>query len=276
MQKMSNFSPSNFPILFKADSIAQIDRDDLCKEYNTLVQCAPRRSDRNKSYFVGHDGKLSTRAKGSWSEKHLARALWNLKDWWPRPNGGQFYLLDYEFPLQTQRLDARLGEIDLLGLTDQGRLMVIELKIKPHGDKGRGKTPASALMQGLRYAAVVQANHAVIAAEAKRCFGVTITAEPPIVQVLAPKAWWKGWVELRGSTRGAAGYWEPEFTKLTQDIENRLGVAVECVALEDATSITYGADRKTPQLNRTPALYPVRPGEALPIGKALSLRQPKG
>ena len=284
MQKISNFSPSNFPILFKKDwppesltsDIAQIDRDDLCEEYNALVQCAPRRSDRNKAYFVGHDGKLPKPAKGSWSEKHLARALWNLKDWWPRPNGGQFCLLDYEFPLQMQRSDARLGEIDLLGLTDQGRLMAIELKIKPHGAKSRGKTPAVALMQGLRYAAVVQANLNVIAAEAKRRFSATITAEPPIVQVLAPKAWWKGWLELSGSTRKKAGYWEPEFTKLAQDIENRLGVTVECVALDDDTGITYGSDGKTPQLGSTPKLFPVMPGKNPPIGNSLPPHRPGG
>ena len=284
MQKMSNFSPGNFPILFKEDwhttgltsDIAQIDRDDLCDEYRALVQCAPRRSDRNKPYFVGHDGKLSHTGGSNRYEEHVAVALWNLKKHWPHPGGGQFALLDYQFPLKARQGDKGIGKIDLLGLTDHGRLMVIELKVKPPGDNNRGESPAAALMQGLCYAAVVQTNHAVIAAEAKRRFGVTITAEPPIVQVLAPKAWWKGWVELRGSTLRAAGYWEPEFTKLAQDIENRLGVTVECVALEDATSITFGSDGKTPQLNRTPALYPVRPGEALPIGKALSLRQPKG
>lgn len=276
---MSNFSPSNLPILFKDDwhttgltsDIAQIDRDDLCNEYRALVQYAPRRSDRNKSYFVGHNGQLSTTGGSDRHEEHLAIALWNLKKWWSCPSG-QFALLDYQFPLKARQGDKGIGKIDLLGLTDLGRLMVIELKVKPHGDNN----PAKALMQGLRYAAVVQANHDVIAGEAKRRFSVTITAEPPIVQLLAPKAWWKAWLELHGSTRRAAGYWEPEFTELAQDIENRLGIAVECIALEDATSITYGSDGKTPQLDRVPALYPVRPDEALHIGKALSLHQPKG
>lgn len=281
---MSNFSPSNFPILFKDDwhttgltsDIAQIDRDDLCDEYRALVQCAPQRSDRNKAYFVGHNGQLSTTGVSNRHEEHLAIALWNLKGFWPRPGGGQFALLDYQFPLKARQGDKGIGKIDLLGLTDRGQLMVIELKVKPPGDNNRGETPAAALMQGLRYAAVVQANHDVIAGEAKRRFSVTITAEPPIVQVLAPKAWWKGWLELRGPTRRVAGYWEPEFTKLTQDIENRLGVTVECVALEDATSITYGADRKTLQLGNIPKLFPVMPGKNPPIGSSSSPDQPGG
>ena len=284
MQKISNFSPSNFSILFKDDwrttgltsDIAQIDRDDLCDEYRALVQRAPRRSDRNKPYFVGHDGKLSHTGGSNRHEEHLAVALWNLKKCWPRLGGGWFTLLDYQFPLKAQQGDKGIGKVDLLGLTERGRLMVIELKVKPPGDNNRGETPATALMQGLRYAAVVQANHAVIAAEAKRRFSVTITAEPPIVQVLAPKAWWKAWLELRGSTREAAGCWEPVFTKLTQDIENRLGVAVECVALEDATHITYGADGKTPQLGSTPKLFPVMPGKNPSIGNALSPHRPVG
>ena len=278
---MSNFSSSNFPILFEDDwhttgltsDIAQIDRDDLCNEYRALVQCAPRRSDRNKSYFVGHNGQLSTTGGSDRHEEHLAIALWSLKKWWSRP-GGQFALLDYQFPLKARQGDKGIGKIDLLGLTDLGRLMVIELKVKPPGSNNRGETPAAALMQGLRYAAVVQANHDVIAGEAKRRFGVTITAEQPIVQLLAPKAW----LELRGSTRRAAGYWELEFTKLAQDIENRLGVAIECVALEDiaATDITFGTDGKTPQLNRALQLFPVIPDKKPPIGNSLSPHRPGG
>ena len=80
--------------------------------------------------------------------------------------------------------------------------MVIELKVKPKGENYRGDSPAAALMQGLRYAAIVEANIKVIAGEAKRHPGdrfkdVTIVEESPIVQILAPKSWWRGWLELR-------------------------------------------------------------------------------
>ena len=280
---MSNFSPRNLPILFKDDwhttglayDIAQVDRDALFKEYNMLVQCAPRRSDRNKPYFVGHKGRLSAEGGSKRREEHLAVALWNLNGLWPRPDGSRFCLLDYQFPLKARQGDKGIRAVDLLGITAQRRLMVIELKVKPHDDHSRGETPVAALMQGLRYAAVVQANLAVIAAEVKQRFNVTINAEPPIVQVLAPQAWWRGWLGILGSTRDAAGDWEPAFTKLAQDIENGLGVSVECVALDDLDDIdiTFGLDRKTPQLDHAPALYPVRPDEVLPIGKALSQHQ---
>ena len=69
----------------------------------------------------------------------------------------------------------------------------------------------AAFMQGLRYAAIVEANHSVIAAEAARCFNVKIIEEPPVVQILAPKAWWRAWSIRRSSipivaqSRGSGG-----------------------------------------------------------------------
>ena len=274
---MSNLSPETFNILFNkkwtttglAKDISEVDGGALSREYEDLRRCAPRRS----CYFVGHDGNLSTAARSNWSEEHLAIALWNIKECWPRLDSGWFRLLDYQFPLRARRTDKGIGEVDLLGVTKQGRLMVIELKVKPKGRNNRGdNSPAAALMQGLRYAAIVEANLKVIAAEVKSWFkDVTIVEESPIVQILAPTSWWSGWLELGVSTRKDAGHWEPEFSKLTQDVENRLGVAVECMVLDKLADIAYGPDGKTPQLNRVPALCPVRPDNEPPIGQALSL-----
>ena len=203
-------------------------------------------------------------------------ALWSLNKCWPRLNGGRFRLLDYQLPLQTRRPDKDIGKVDLLGVTDQGRLMVIELKVKPKGESNRGDSPAAALIQGLRYAAIVEANLNVIAAEVESCLGdrfkdVTIVEGPPIVQILAPKCWWRGWLDLSVSTRKASGRWEPEFSELTRDIEMRLGVTVECMALDKLPDISYGPGGNTPQLNRAPMLCPVSPDNEPPIGQALSL-----
>ena len=272
---MSNFSLDDYRILFKKDwhttelakDIANIDRKALRDEYKQLIKNAPRRSDKQK-YFVCHDGKLSSSEKSNRREEHLAVALWNLERQWPRPDGGWFRLLDYQVPLQAHRSDQGIGKVDLLGLTDQGQLMVIELKVKPDGGSNRGETPVKALMQGLRYAAIVKANREQISSEAKRCFNVDVVAEQPLVQILAPKAWWKGWSDMAGSTREAAGYWEPEFSQFVRDVEKQLGVAVECMSLDDpGTDITCGSDQKTPQLDHAPALYPVR--LAIDIDKAL-------
>ena len=259
MAQMSNLSPETFNILFNkkwpttalAKAISEVDGDALSREYEELRRCAPRRS----CYFVGHDGNLSTAARSNRFEEHLAIALWNLNKCWPRLDDGRFRLLDYQFPLYAQQSDKGIGEVDLLSVTKQGRLMVIELKVKSKGKNNRRDSPAAALMQGLRYAAIVEANLEVIAAEVEGRLGdrfkdVIIVEESPIVQILAPKSWWRGWLELGASTRKAAGRWEPEFCKLTRDVEKRLGVAVECMALDKLADIAYGPDGKTPQLNR--------------------------
>lgn len=282
---MSHFCPDDFPILFHdglykrtkklKKNIVDIVRANLFDEYERLRGCAPRRSERGKRYFVGHAGVISSpddADKSNRKEEHLAIALRNLKGRWPHSGGGWFRLLDYQVPLKARRSDKRIGKVDLLGVTDRGRLMVIELKVKPRSNGNRGDTPLLALMEGLRYAAVVEANRRVIADEAADRFKMNITDEPPIVQILAPRDWWKGWFELSDPTRRDTGEWEPTFARLTTDIEEgRLGVSVECVALDDIEDggITFGANCRTPTLGHTPALYPVRLGEKRPIGDAL-------
>ena len=49
-------------------------------------------------------------------------------------------LLDYQFPLQASRADAGLGKADLLGATDRGRLVVVELKV-PRKNGSPGDAP---------------------------------------------------------------------------------------------------------------------------------------
>ena len=274
---MSKLSPETFNILFNkewnmrdlAKDISEVDGDALSCEYEKLRRCAPRRLDQNKCYFVGHDGNLTTAKRSSRYEEHLAIALWNLKKCWPRLDDGRFCLLDYQFPLNARQSDKGIRGVDLLGVTKQGRLLVIELKV---GKINGRNSPAAALMQGLRYAAIVEANLKVIAAEVKSRFKcVTIAEESPIVQILAPKSWWCGWLKLGASTRKAAGHWEPEFSNLTQDVEKRLGVAVECMALDKLADIAYGPKGNKPRLNRVPALCPVQPDNEPPIGQALSI-----
>ena len=121
--------------------------------------------------------------------------------------------------------------MDLLGATDQGRLAVIELKVR-RNPTSRGDSPLLALMEGLRYAAIVHANHAAIAAEARDCFAIDVSDEPPIVQILAPKDWWRGWYDMIPSTRKAAGRWESNFVELSRRLEARLGIVIDCTSLQ--------------------------------------------
>lgn len=236
--------------------IAEIDVNALCREYEETIGSAPRRSTLGKSYFVGHSGVTSS---GKWSnrrEEHYAVALWNLDLAWPQPSGGEFRLLDYQVPLKARQSDRAVGKIDLIGITDRGRLMVIEVKVAPDRGGARGDTPVHALLEGLRYAAVAWANIDAIAAEAKICFETVIVKEPPVVQILADRAWWRGWLHMAGSTRNAAGDWEAPFARLVRAVEDRLGLAIQCQALEDA-SLTMGLEGRPPALDREPAAHAV-------------------
>ena len=276
---MTDFSSRQFPVLFPkrstttglADSIVGIDVDALCREYDQLRKAAPSRSARNKRYFVGHDGRPQAKYPDNPSEKHLAIALCRLKAQWPRARGGWQRLLDYQVPLKASRSDTGLGEVDLLGATDQGRLVVIELKVR-RKDGSRGDTPLLALMEGLRYAAVVHANHRAIATEARKCFAISVSEHPPIVQILAPEDWWCGWCDISGSTRRAAGRWESTFLDLSAELKAQLGIVIECMSLQGIGLADVAWDGHGPHLGKTPAMHRVcldgapAPTPALPRG----------
>ena len=237
-------------------NINRINRDELHNEYRKLIECAPRRADRGKRYFVNHNGVPSSgRNADPESEEILAMALWNERQFWPHTDEGKFFLLDYQFPLKARQSDRGIGKVDLLGITKQGRLMVVELKkVKHHGDNNRGETPAAALLQGLRYAAIVQSNQKGIAREMEQKFNFSLSKDPPIVQVLAPEDLWRGWMELKGSTYRAAGNWEVAFGKLARDIEEQIGITIECAALDvKRGQVSLKGDGR-PRLNRTPKL----------------------
>ena len=278
---MVGFSPDRFEILFNTNwpatclvkTLAEVDRTALWKEYRALRHCAPR---RESGYFVErHEGSLSKSGGSNRFEEHLAIALWRKqKDgFWPRPSAGGFRLLDYQVPLKAQLSDEGVGKVDLLGVTDSGRLVIVELKVKPKGENGRGESPAAALLQGLRYAAIVEANRTSFAREAEEVFNTSVVEAPPIVQILAPQSWWLGWLQLGDSTRKKAGCWEREFIRLARDIEKQLCIVIECVALKDLlpSDIGYGPSGNQPQIDRALTLHPVHVDETSPIGPALAV-----
>ena len=248
-------------------AIASVDRDALCAEYIALRESAPRRAQSGKSYFVGHTGVTSGAGASNRLEEHFAIAVANLGRRWPRPGGGWFRLLDYQVPLKASLADTGVGKIDLLGVTETGRLVVAELKVE---SGGRSDAPPAALMEGLRYAAMIEADLNAVAAEAERRFGVKLAQLPPIVQLLAPKAWWRRWLELP-----AAGDWGPPFTELAAAIAAKIGVPVECMALDDV-EVIYGLDGQAPRLDPIPNIHAVCLTGASPIGNPLPQPSPDG
>lgn len=238
-----------------ARNIRKVNREELHNEFRKLIEFAPRRADRGKPFFRDHCGVPSSGKNADpESEDILAMALWNERIPWRRAEGVEFLLRDYQFPLKPSDSDEGIGKIDLLGVTNQGRLMVIELKVKPSGDNNRGHTPVAAMLQGLRYAAIVQSNLNSIAREMEQEFDCSIQIKPPVVQVLAPKDWWQAWLGLEESTRCKSGDWEPAFAELARDIEGRIGISIECAELDVKRGQVSFDDDCRPRLDRTPEL----------------------
>jgi hypothetical protein len=230
---------AKFPLLFTKRwrargldaAITALNIAALASEYHGIRGSAPQRQPRRKAYFVGHSGSTPGGDASNRREEHLARALCNRDARWPWPGGGWVRPLDYQVPLKARRNDAGIGKIDLLGVTDGGQLVVVELKVDRIGG-GRRDAPPAALMEALRYSAILQANQSVIASEARTKFDahVSDTASPAVL-VLGTEAWWKSWLTVE-----AAGSWTDGFARLLSDIETHIGIAVRCMAITENPS----------------------------------------
>ena len=249
----------HWPARGLAPSIASLRSDALFDEYENLRDDPPRRS---QPYIVDdHHGTTDHRLankRGIQYEPRYAIALWNLGESacvWPRSDGGRQCFVDYQVPLKAVREDREIGEVDLLGITDQGRLIVVELKFPR---SGRGDSPMRALIQGLRYAAVVEGRSERIAKEIEdRCGCEVDRATPPIVQLLAPCSWWRAWLDPK--LKRAAGDWNRELDSLASKIEKSTGVTVECLATDTSIpEVEAGLREQRPTLDRAPNFFAVR------------------
>ncbi len=114
------------------DEIAGI----LADHFDTLRNMPARPRPEDKSYNQGHTGKSDSKNQKQFSEKQVARALYNHSK---RQNGTLLDLdgclgdiIDYEVPLKSQKAKSDpLGKIDLLSLDPRGQTVrLVELKIR--------------------------------------------------------------------------------------------------------------------------------------------------
>jgi hypothetical protein len=158
-------------------------------------------------------------------------------------------LIGYQVPLKARRIDP-IGKIDLLGLLDDGRLCVIELK----SPGGCGDSPLRALIEGLSYAAVLEANRAAFDEELLARYPDAAGNTSLMVVVLGPTSWWQAWEDSK-----PAGSWKQPFNAICTALQARLGVTIACVALDgyDRSTLTLGLNRRAPTLRSIPALIDV-------------------
>jgi hypothetical protein len=257
-----DFDPAiSCPTLFRrrwnetglADAVAAIDAGDLSDEISRLKYAAPSRASVGRSYLSAERNGIPSSSKNSNRLEELtAVAMINLNRRWPLEGDGYFRLIDYQTPLKARRSDKGIGKIDLLAITDIGRLMIIELKVITQSGS-IPDSPISALLEGLCYAALIEANHETLKREVEGRFGGTVDSKSPLVLVLAPKVWWRKWMES-----SAAGNWWPAFETLVKRVEEKTGLSILLQAFDDVALIGQ-VSGAPPLLEDPPATYSVRP-----------------
>ncbi len=249
-----NYPPINSVSKF-AGVIQELDVADLLQKYKQLMKNAPHRHERGKQYFVGHEVFLGGKKKSNRKEEHLAGALFN-----ECRNGKRFLLadkrklkfIDYQFPLKARQEDKGIGKIDLFGVIDGETSCVIELKVDQ--DSGNmSDTPLRALLEGLAYCALVEANKNEIWKEAQEKFGFEFKGPRPHLMILAPVGYWSYYFN-----KSSARNWFDPLLQLIGNLEKFQLPLTTLISLEDS-DFTYATGEHPARLTQKPAFLPVIP-----------------
>ena len=212
--------------------------------YLELVKQAPRRAESGLRYFDTRPEATNAPSKSGRREEHLAIALYRASRRGMDirlPSGQSLVLVDYQTPLKAHRSDKGIGKIDLFGIIDGQCPAVIELKVL--GKAGAlADTPLRALLEGLAYCAMVEANALAITQEAFARFKCNLESQRPDLIVMAPEDYWQSYLEHR-----KAGPWLPVLREITVQLHDILGLRADLVALKDV-QFEMGGDGQAPRL----------------------------
>lgn len=209
----------------------RLDADELAAAYHVQRKCSPRRA---QGYLSStRIGVTSSGGASNRTEEHLAVGLF-LRGELSLPNGEALTLLDYQFPLKSVRADTGIGKIDLLGLHKDGTLAVVELKVAGNSEDRR-----IALLEGLIYAAAVEANIEQIATELLAARNVGILQNRPKIIVIAPRDYW---FDERISPS------VDDFNALTRAVACAIPLEISSFCLDDADLVAFGLNGRPPQL----------------------------
>ncbi len=210
----------NLPSVNRVSEFAEVARNldisNLVQKYQDLVENAPRRHETGKKYFVGHE-RFEPNEGSNRKEEILAGALFNycqVGNCFALPDNQELKIIDYQFPLKARQDDKGIGKIDLFGVIDQAIPSVIELKVDQDSG-GKPDTPLRALLEGLAYCAMVEANQEAIKQEAEQIFGFTLEAQSPHLIVLGPEEYWNYFLN-----KMTAGEWSKSIIQLMDQLSN--------------------------------------------------------
>ena len=213
----------------------------LVHYYENLVRVASRRHKHGKRYLHGRTGITSSGASSDRREEHLAVALYNASRGgaaFALPDQRRLEIIDYQMPLRARQGDRGVGKVDLFAIVDGKQPCVVELKVA--GKRTFGDTPLRALLEGLAYCAIVEANADDIASEIGRPHARS--ASRPMLAVMAPACYWAGYL---GHPR--AGRWLPAIHDLVSGLREALELETRLLALLDA-KFEMGLSGQPPRL----------------------------
>lgn len=222
-----------------AETTGTLDVAALVTAYHQTIARAPQRALGFKRYLMAtHEGRGGSHPRSQ--EKVAAKAIFNRR----RPvviDSEPVDILDYEVPLAARGSDDGVGDIDLLGRSSvSGRPWIIELKVGANIEP-----PYSALLQALRYSAMVDANRRQLSTEVKARTNGSELTWPGVIAVAADRVYWGRW--QRESTR--AGDWLSTLRELAARITEALGIKVVFVDLGDLSwELVDGAAQLTSPL----------------------------
>lgn len=245
---------------------ADLSGEVLAAHWSDEVRAAPRRADSGKRFLQPHGGRPAAERQRSKDEEHLAASLVR----WcrtsgkplPLPEEGNVDFFDWGVPLKAAAADPSLGpadpnrgveRIDLIGTTGDGRLAVTFLKFLEPGAAraGTGDTPLRFLLEALAHGAIAEANRGALAAEVEGAHGRSWSEGPPALMLIASPRYWS-LCRRREAQKGAA--WIHEIERLIREVDEKLGVAVHCLALQLEGDPGWTYDEEGPRLTATPRL----------------------
>jgi len=242
---------------------SELNGEKLNELYQQARERAPHRSSVGRKFLVGPKAKRPSERKSGRDEEHLSIALF---EHWSAQGGkvdipgcGAVEILSCKMPVRTAAPDralgledpnAGLGNIDLLGLHEDGRLVIVMMRyLEPDATRGgTGDTPLRNLLRALAHVAVVDGNRADLALELE---DHAISDEAPILVMLASPRYWE-LCRKREAQKGAA--WIRELDRLAREVALESGVEIfyGAVELEGNPGWSYGD--KGPELLGDPKL----------------------
>lgn len=228
----------------------------LAEAYRAEMTDAPSLAPESAKFFVGHDGKVAKPEKAKFDRDHLAMALWNhYRQNGTRiglPDGTEVELLDYNVAFVSPKdKDAKLRKFDLLGLAEDGRVVVIALRYMAKKST-KGDTPLQLLLEGLAACAVAQAKQDALQTELSETFQRDVSTDPPLLMLAANSRYWDLY---RRRAAKAAGPWLEELERIGKEIEASVGVAVRFVNLDLSGDPSWELRDAAPTLLAKPRIH---------------------